>query len=358
MVTGVVVGFVPACSQDEGTDLTPAGNDLTVPAPTTTIPTSTTSTPEPLEIGVLYVLHAVTADIERGGAGYTLTLEGVERRTQWVTAGDGGTVPTGSLVDQWADLGLDSDVPDAALVPAQPDTGGVRLELSAPLWDEQARKLSYQVDLASAVDPRLHGLVPDQPSDPLGRYGTATLWVHTTTTQTPGDEPPTPTTTTTEPTSTSTTTSTTTSPGPPSSTAPPNTPTSTPTLPTLPPTLPTLPPTLPPLTSPPTSGPGGEPAIVANKTTVRIPTTGGVGTVVLRNSGTGVGSWSAVPPRDVGISVSPSSGLLFPGSSTTVRITYDGVGGPANQFADDFKTELRITTAQGSIVVTIEVAGD
>ena len=73
-------------------------------------------------------------------------------------------------------------------------------------------------------------------------------------------------------------------------------------------------------------------------------------TFTLRNIGSGVGSWSTAVPGVTGLSLAPSSGLLFPGSSTTVRVTYDG-SGPNN----DFAANIIQTTASGRTVIHITV---
>lgn len=331
-----------ACSGEEGAGVGPAAATSTAPPVATTPPG-----PDATDPGVLYVQHAVVAQVTRSGDIYLLTLEGAERRTQWVGGDDGGVIGTGDLVDQWTELGLDEQAPRAALVGTDPAQPAALLELAEPRWDGPGRVLVYQAVPIADADPRLEGLAPDPPQDPEGTFESVTLWIHT-----PETAIPTATTTTTTTTTSTTTTSTTT----PAPTTPGPGPTSTTTaVRPLPPVTPapTVPSTPVP-TPPPTPPPSGEPNLVASTTVVRIPTTGGSASFVLRNIGSGVGSWSAIPPKDVGIAVAPSSGLIFPGSSTTVRVTYDGTGGPAN----DFQTSMRINTASGPIVIVIEVAGD
>lgn len=329
---GVVFG---ACSDEEGAGLGPGA-------------ASTTSTPAAEDNdGITYVVHAVTTDFLLDGDVLRISLGGVERRTPWLGEDESGVLPTGALIDQWAELGLVADPPQAAFVPAANDQTGAVLELSEPEWDEASRVLTYTAVEPDEVDPALTGFVADADGNPPtsvpnGEIGASTVMIHQ-----PAGEPPTlpaPTTTTTTstttPSSTTTETSTTTSSSLPSTQPPP--PTTTTTIFVAAPPPPTAPP-------PP---PQGDPRIVASTTSLRLPSAGGSTTFTLRNLGSGVGSWSINGSQGVGISVAPSAGVIFPGALTTVRVTYDGT------YVNDFRAELVVVTAAGPISIEVTVGGN
>jgi hypothetical protein len=333
VVAGAVV--VGACSDDEGAGLG-AGETST----TTTAPVA--EAPDP---GIVYVAHSVTTAIRRDGDIIRVELAGVERRTPWLAGDTSGVVPTGALVEQWDDLGLAADPPQAAFVPADAEQTGVILELSDPTWNEALRQMTFVGVVPEEVDASLVGLVAEPDGDapaviPDGEIGAATIMIH----QLEGDEPepPGPTTTTTsttEPTTATTSGPTTTT----SSTVPISTTTTSTTVFVPAPQPPT----------PPQPPPSGDPRIVASTTELRLPSNGGSTTFTLRNVGSGVGSWSINASQDVGISVAPSSGVIFPGGVTTVGVSYDRTGP-----ADDFRAELLVVTAQGTIAIEVTVGGN
>lgn len=326
-----------SCSDDEPTTLSPGGASTTQPP---------TSAPSNADAGVLYLQHAVTASIEADGDVLRVMLNGVERRSQWLTNTGAGTVPTGQITTDWEDLGLEETRPQAALVPASADEGGALLELGEPAWEESTRVLVYEATIPSTPDPRLEGMISGDLNDPPGQLGALTIVIH----HPDGDAVPEsrPTTTTTTTASTTTTvasgSTTTTSTLPPTSdgTGPVTIPTTTTTVFVPPPPPPTAP-------QPP---PEGDPRIVANTDAIRLPSAGGTTTFTLRNVGSGVGSWYITAPTRVGITVAPSSGLLFAGSSTSIQVTYDGT-----YEVDDFATSLTVVTPTGRITIDILVAG-
>jgi hypothetical protein len=71
---------------------------------------------------------------------------------------------------------------------------------------------------------------------------------------------------------------------------------------------------------------------------------------VLTNVGTGVGSWSMTPQIGTGFSTSPVGGYLFPGSSITVTVFYNGQGP-----APDFATRIELLTTSGLYLIPIVV---
>lgn len=307
----------------------------------------------------MYIEHAVAARLETEGDDYTLVLEGTERRTEWLSADGSGVLPTASFVEQWRDLGLEATPPQAALVPASYTDVPRILELRAPEWDEQARRLVYRATTPETVDPRLEGMATEPVDDPTGEFTSVTLFIsHPTGAGVPvsGPAPTTSTSVADEETTSTTSPSSTTTPPPSTTIAPPTSgvPATLPTPTGLPPTSPTSPPTTPfttPPTRPPTPPPTGDPDIVANVTEVRLTSVVGSSTTfTVRNQGSGVGSWSAAVSKETGLSLAPSSGLLFPGKSTVIRVTFDGPG-PNNDFAD----AIILTTAGGRTSIRVEV---
>jgi len=341
-----------ACSSAGPTQQSQVGPDR---SPTTSRgPATTALAPDPVP-GIVYVAHAVAASIEADDEGQlVLVLEGTERRTEWLTAEASGMLPTASFVEQWRDLGLDADPPQAALIPASYTESPRVLVLQAPEWDEEARRLVYRATVPEEIDPRLEGMAPDPVGDPAGELTAVTLFIsHPTGAEVPTSGPVPTTSTTIEDEATTTTgpSSTTTPPPsttvvPPSSGLPATVPPPTVLPPTTPPTAPSTPPT-----PPPTRPPAGEPDIVADVTEVRLTSVVGSSTTfTVRNQGSGVGSWSAAVSRETGLSLAPSSGLLFPGKSTVIRVTFDGPG-PNNDFAD----AIILTTAGGRTSIRVEV---
>lgn len=329
-----------SCSSNEGAGLAPGSADTSVPVTTSTTTTQVAAT------GVLYLQSAITAMIvaEDTGDGYQVAFEGTQRRTEWVGSDASGVVGTSDLVEQWPGLGLDQEPPQAALVPADAAETGVLLTLSDPRWDENARLLRYAATVPDEADPRLEGLVPDPPDDPVGRLGVVTIFINQPEAESVAQAAPPTTTTTVAPTATTSTTSTTstTVAGPLQSTPATPLPTTTTTL--------EVPPPPPPPPPPPIEG---EPDLRASTGVLRVPSGGGSRSFILRNVGTGVGSWATTATYSTGIRVAPSSGFLLPGSQTTIDVSYDGT-----HSTDDFTTPLVIVTSNGPITVLLEVRGD
>jgi hypothetical protein len=297
--------------------------------------------------GILYVVDAVGTQIEVDGDVLRVRLVGVERRVPWFGDEQSGVLTTSGFVEQWDDLGFEDVPPQAALVPASGEEPTVVVTLADPVWNDQDRVLLFDGEVVSDVDPQLAGFEGTSSDSPATLEGAVTMFVHQPDGQLPDEDVVGPTTTTTRPTTTTTEDqpTTTTSSTVPTTPQDPSTsvlPTTTTTIFVAPPTPPTTPP-------PP---PDGDPLIVSSTTSIRLPSGGGSTTFSIRNTGTGVGSWSMNIPPDVGISVAPSSGLLFPGSSTTVRVTYDG-----SFVANDFATQLLIVTTSGTIAIEVTVAG-
>jgi hypothetical protein len=333
----IVAGTVAlgACSDDEGAGIGPGATSTTTAAPQA----------QP-DDGVVYVVHAVTTEIRRDGDVVRVVLGGVERRTAWLAGDTSGVLPTAAFVEQWPDLGLGAEPPQAAFVPAAYDQDGAILELSDPVWDEESRVLTYTALAPDEPDESLLGLIADEDGDPpaelpIGQIGATTVMIH----QLGDDRPVAP-----GPTTTTTTSTTTTAPGPTSTSTTSTTVASTPTTPASTTTVFVAAPPPPTAPQPP---PQGDPRIITNLTELRLPSAGGSTTFTLRNIGTGVGSWSINTSQGVGISVAPSAGVLFPGSTTTVRVTYDGT-----YVVDDFKAEVVVVTARGVITIEVTVGGD
>jgi hypothetical protein len=72
--------------------------------------------------------------------------------------------------------------------------------------------------------------------------------------------------------------------------------------------------------------------------------------VTLSNIGAGPGSWSARPEVGTGMSVTPSSGFLFPGSNVVISVVYNGSGPAA-----DFATTIEILSSSGVIEIPVIV---
>jgi hypothetical protein len=305
--------------------------------------TTTTAAGAVTPPGTLYIVDLIDGEIDGDAGTFSVQLLGVQRRTPWLSDAQSGVLSTAGFVDQWDDLGLGDTPPQAALVPADADEQGLFLELSTPTWDEEARVLEFEAIVASEVPDRIAGLVPDPADDPTTWTGAGSLFIYQPGDVVPDeDDGPSPTTTT-----TSTTTTTTTS-----TTIPPTPATQDPSTSSIPTTTTTIfvPPPTPPVT--PAPPPTGDPRIITSTTAIRLPSAGGSTTFTIRNLGSGVGSWSVNTPEDVGIGVAPSSGVLFPGSSTTILVSYDG-----SFEVNDFATQLILVTSNGTAAIEVTVAG-
>jgi hypothetical protein len=108
-----------------------------------------------------------------------------------------------------------------------------------------------------------------------------------------------------------------------------------------------------PSTPPPPLPPTGRANITVLPNSLNFPAFGGILTLTLSNTGSGVGSWRVTPedPARTGISVSPSSGFLLPGSSVSVQVFYNG-NGPN----EDFATTLTVQ-ATGALTTIAVVVG-
>jgi hypothetical protein len=329
LVGGLVAGLLllGACSD-------PSSNQ-TVSAPQGSTP-ETTEAPEPTP--VLYVQHALFGTTTTDETGTTLTLSGVDQVTSWVADDEGGVLTTTDFIGSWTDLGLDAEPPQAALVPADPTLSPVALELSSPAWNAESRIVTYRVRPVSRPRPRLAGmdadpdaaipetdtaasLLIDQPDAP-GMPRPAVTTTTTTTTLPPDTPAP----------------DTAVEPAPPASTQPPTSGSS---------RSNPAPPIAPPA---PPSPPSGPPQFSASPSTLLFPAGGGRAQLTLINAGSGVGSWSVSPEVGVGLSASPVGGYLFPGSSVTISVFYNG-SGPAG----DFSSRIEVKTSSGVFEIIARV---
>jgi hypothetical protein len=278
--------------------------------PTTTLTPTTASDSGSGE--VMYVLHALVVTVDLSGSPGTLALSGVDQSTVWSTSTTTGVSSTDDFVHSWNDLGFADQPPQAALIYGDPHIRPVVVELHTPAWNNVSRTMLYEVARPEKIEPQFANLlVPakGQTQRPQGPTAATLLINQTGSSKVPPR--PSPTTTTTIPQSQTTTT-------------------------TTPSTGPTTGSTIPPNTTPggttPSPVPTGTPRLQVSKTRLHFATSGGTETFTVTNVGTGVGSWSARISADVGLSVSPRSGVLFPGKSVTVAVTYDPAGGPATDF--------------------------
>lgn len=319
----VVLG---ACSQRATNETTG-----TTAAPPTTRPV------EPSR-DVLYVQHALLGTTTSDQNGTTLTLTGVDQVMTWTTDDESGVLPTADFIASWADLGLDGDNPQAAFVPADVAQSPVVVELSNPAWDGERRTITYRVRPVTEPEERLRGMVRDPNATLPEQFDVATLVISQP------DAPALP--------EAPTTTTTTTVPPPPPETAPldPSTATSAPSTSsratTANPTV-IVPPPEPP---PPEDPPVGPSQFTFSPVSLEFPVNGGTRTIQLTNVGAGVGSWSMSPDIGTGLSVSPVGGYLFPGSSVTVTIQYNGRG-PAR----DFAASIELLTSSGRYLIPVVV---
>lgn len=299
------------------------------PGPTST----TTSVPEDPDRDILYVQHALFGTTATDETGSTLTLSGVDQVTTWTTSETGGVLTTADFIESWSDLGLDRDNPEAAFVAADPDLSPVIVGLSDPAWDNERRTITYRVRTIADPASPLENMVTDPGATLPEEFTVASLLIS----QPDAPELPeaTPTTTTTLP---------------PVETVPPaqTTPTDGGTPPVSPRPGPSPVPTPPPSpTSPPPSGPA---QFTFSPQTLTFPVTGGTRTIVINNVGSGVGSWSLSPQIGTGITASPVGGYLFPGSSVTVTVQFNGRGP-----APDFATTMELLTSNGLYLIPVVV---
>lgn len=287
-------------------------------------------------LSILYVQHALLGSSTTDQDGLSLSLAGVDQVTTWSSDDGAGALPTGELVNRWDEFGLGDEPPQAALVPAAADAltleaNTVVVELSDPVWDAGQRQLTYQARVAADPDPRLADMASEGAVVPPV-FQAVTLLIHQ---EEAPYAPSTPSTTTTTTTSTTIT--------PPTTAGVPTTPPQSQT-----PSSPGPPLTAPPSSTPPPTGPAV--FIVTPGSLTFPPGVPGLKTVTLQNIGSGLGSWSADPQLGTGMSVTPSSGFLFPGSSVVISIAYSG-SGPNS----DFDSVIKVLATSGEIRIPIRV---
>jgi hypothetical protein len=297
-------------------------------------PSTTTTLAAAPDQDILYVQHALFGTTATDETGSTLTLSGVDQVTSWTTAGAGGVLTTADFVESWGDLGLDRDNPDAAFVSADPDQSPVVVSLSDPAWDGERRTITYRVSTVTDPNPPLGDMVTDPSATLPEVFAVSRLLIN----QPGADELP-------QPASTTTTTAL-----PPETVQPPDTDVTSenPTSPPPPAPGPSpFPSPQPSPTSPPPSGPA---QFVFEPGSFNFPVSGGVRTLLIRNVGSGVGSWTVTPQLGTGITASPVGGYLFPDSSVTVTLQFNGRG-PAN----DFNTTIELLTSNGIFLIPVVV---
>lgn len=344
----VLVLAASACSGEDrgagvGAGAAPEGGE----AQATTAPTAG---PTAAEEEVLLVVHALQGRVAEDDGTFSVTLSGVDRRMSWFAAENGGITSTGQFAGaQLDELQTDDVTLQAVFVPGDPTYEAVLLEVDDASWDDETRILRLEATVPSNRLPRLSEMAPEPEARLPSAFSLVTVFFAY-------DDPellPSPTTTSTTTTTTTTTPEPTTSaPDPTSPDEPPESPPATP-RPTVavPPTTGATPP---PPAPPRTTIPSGTPDIRVTPQQLRIGPGGGSVDLTIRNIGTGVGSWSSGSDRGKGITVSPTSGFLFPGSRTRVTVSYDPSALSPSE-PKDFRSRVEIFTPNGTVVIPLIV---